>query len=74
MMAVIIYLGHTDAYGSGVEHMSVSLFGLDIYNLLKTGNQYSGSSVGANMGVICGVFMAIAVCFEQIVSKVVSKE
>ena len=68
-MAVVIYFGYTDAYATGAESLTVSLFGLDIYTLTKAGEQYNGASIGQNMGIICAVYVAAAVLLEQIIIR-----
>jgi hypothetical protein len=73
-MSVAIYFGYTEAYASGVDSLNVPLFGLDIYTLTKTGEEYSGASVGQNMGVICAGFTAAAVLVEQIIIRVSGKK
>lgn len=49
--------------------MNVSLFGIDIYSLIKSGNKYRGFSIGQNMGIICAIFIAGAVCIERIITR-----
>ena len=70
VMAVAIYFGYTDAYASEVDSMQVKLLGLPIYDLLKTGDSYAGSSVGQNMGIVCLIFIAIAICVERIIVRI----
>ena len=73
VMAVAIYFGYTDAYASEVDSLQVKLLGLPIYDLLKTGGGYVGSSIGQNMGIVCLIFVAIAICVERIVRKIRTK-
>ena len=73
-MSVAIYFGYTEAYAGSAESLNVSLFGLDIYTLTKAGEQYNGSSIGQNMGIICAGFMAVAVLMEQFIIRAVNRK
>ena len=74
IMAIAIYFGYTNAYNSNVNDMNVSLFGIDIYTLVRNGKKYNGSSIGQNMGIICVIFIAGAICVERLITKVKSKK
>ena len=73
-MAVTIYFGYAKAYNSNVNDMNVSLFGIDIYTLVRNGKKYNGSSIGQNMGIICVIFIVGAICVERLITKVKSKK
>ena len=73
VMAVAIYLGYTNAYNSNVNEINISIFGINIYSLTKNVDKYNGSSIGQNMGIICTIFIAGAVCIERIITRVKSK-
>jgi hypothetical protein len=72
-MAIFIYFGYCTAYRSNVDSMNVSVFGLDIYSLTLVGDEYRGSSIGQNMEIICIIFVAIAICLEQVITRLLSK-
>jgi hypothetical protein len=73
LMAIFIYFGYCSAYSGNVDSMNVSMFGLDIYSLTKVGDSYSGASIGTNMGIICGIFIVVAICIEQVIIRITSK-
>lgn len=73
-MAVTIYFGYAKAYNSNVNDMNVSLFGIEIYSLIKNGNEYRGFSMGQNMGIICAIFIVGSVCIERIITRCKSKK
>ena len=70
-ISVAIYFGYTDAYSNGADSLNVSLFGLDIYTLTKSGSAYTGASIGQNMGIICAGFAAVAVAIEQTIIAII---
>ncbi len=70
LMAIMIYFGYTHAYSSGVESSVVSILGLPIYELKKSGTEYVGSTIGINMGIVCGVCMLIALILTGVISKI----
>ena len=65
LMAAKICLGYRDARAGGAETATVSLFGLDIYYLVRPGSRYFGSPVRRNMGILSLLFLAAAVCAER---------
>lgn len=69
VMAISIYLGYVNAYNSSVDSSAVSLFGLKIYSLIKSGKRYDGVSIGQNMGIICLIFIAAAIIVERIITN-----
>ena len=40
------------------------------YELTKAGSEYVGKAMGIYMGIVCGIGMILAVCVEEIISKV----
>ena len=72
-LSVAIYFGYTDAYASGTDSLNVSMFGLDIYTITKSGEQYNGASIGQNMGIICAGFTAVAVAIEQTLIRAIHR-
>ena len=73
LMSVVIYFGYTKAYSSNVESYVVKLLGIPIYELTKSGSEYVGATMGAYMGLVCGIFMALGVCVEALINKVKKK-
>ncbi|NMA84636.1 MAG: LlsX family protein [Epulopiscium sp.] len=73
LMSIAIYFGYTKAYNSGVESHVVKLFGIPIYELTKTGSEYSGTTLGAYMGLVCGIFMVLSLAIEASINKVRTK-
>jgi uncharacterized membrane protein YccC len=73
LMAILIYFGYCTAYNSNVESMNVSMFGLNIYSLTKVGDSYNGLALGTNMGVICGIFIVVAIGIEQVITLISSR-
>ena len=74
VMAVAIYLGYTNAYISNVNEINISIFGINIKKKKKNVDKYIGSSIGQNMGIICVIFIAGAICVERLITKVKSKK
>ena len=69
-MAVIIYFGYTEAYASNVETLTVKMVGIPIYELAKTGAEYTGRALGPNMGIISGIFMLLSFCVGGIIRAI----
>lgn len=40
------------------------------YELTKAGSEYVGKAMGIYMGIVCGIGMLLAVCVEELISKV----
>lgn len=74
VMSVLIYFGYTDAYATNVESLNVSLFGMGIYTLTKAGEQYTGASIGQNMGMICAGYIIAAILMEQVIIRAAGKK
>ncbi len=70
LMGIVIYFGYTQAYASNVETLTVKLAGIPIYELTKTGAEYMGTTLGTNMGIICGIFILLSFCVSGMISKV----
>ncbi len=47
--------------------------GIPIYELVKNGTKYVGTSQGIYMGMFCGICMVIAVTIQTIISKMKQK-
>lgn len=73
IMSIAIYFGYTSAYSTNVDSFVVRIFGIPIYELVKTGTKYVGTSQGIYMGMFCGICMAIAVAIETIILKMKRK-
>ena len=58
-MAIAIYFGYVHAYSSEENIRYVYLFGLKIYRL----------TLGVNMGIICAIYMGVALVLEEIIHK-----
>lgn len=69
IMSIAIYFGFTSAYSTGVESFTVRILGIPIYELAKTGTEYTGASNGICMGMFCGICMSIAVAIEIIIER-----
>lgn len=69
LMALVIYFGYTHAYSANVDASTVSILGLPIYELTRSGTRYAGSAIGINMGIVCGVCMLIALILTGVISK-----
>jgi hypothetical protein len=72
-MAISIYFGYCTAYSIHTNSMNVSVFGLDIYRLIRVGEKYSGYSIGPNMGILCVIFVAVSLCIEQVIVRLLTK-
>ncbi len=70
LMGVMIYFGYTEAYASNVETLTVKMAGIPIYELTKTSTEYTGTTLGTNMGIICGIFILLSFCVSGIISRV----
>ena len=68
-MAIAIYVGYSQAYAGGVSVKEVYVFGLNIYEITKSGQVYIGTSIGKNMGIVCAVYMVIVLAVEEIIRK-----
>lgn len=68
-MTIAIYFGYNNAYSSLGNSYSVNLFGLEIYTLTKVGDEYAGTSIEMNMGILCMAFISITVAVEEITRK-----
>lgn len=68
-MALTIYFGYVHAYSNGGNIKDVYLFGLKIYRLTMEGDNYTGTSLGVNMGIVCAIYMGIALLLEEIIHK-----
>lgn len=73
LMAVSIYFGYSKAYDIESAGYTVKLFGISIYQLTKAGSEYTGAAIGPNMGIICGIFMALGFAIEEVVDKLRNK-
>ncbi len=73
-MTISICFGYAAAYNSSVDSYMVKLFGINIYSLSKSGTEYVGTTIGTNMGIICMVFMAVAVAIEECTRNIVRKK
>ena len=69
LMSVAIYFGFTNAYSTNVNALTVKILGIPIYELTKSGTEYIGKSIGTYMGAVCGIFMALSVIAEELISK-----
>ena len=69
IMSIAIYFGYTSAYSTNVDSFVIKIFGIPIYELVKTGTKYVGTSQGIYMGMFCGICMTIAVIIQTIISK-----
>lgn len=68
-MALTIYFGYVHAYSNGGNAKDVYLLGLKIYRLTLEGNNYTGASLGVNMGIVCAIYMGIVLFLEEIIHK-----
>lgn len=68
-MAIAIYFGYVHAYSSEENIWYVYLLGFKIYRLTLEGEKYIGSSLGVNMGIICAIYMGVALVLEEIIHK-----
>lgn len=69
LMSVFIYFGYSSAYSTDAEQYTVRLFGISIYELTRSENKYIGSPIGPNMGIICGICMAVSLAVEEVIHK-----
>lgn len=70
LMSVFIYFGYSSAYSTNAEQYTVKIFGISIYELTRSGDKYTGSSFGPNMGIICSICMAVSFAAEEIINKI----
>lgn len=70
LMSVFIYFGYSSAYSTDAEQYTVKILGISIYELTRSGDKYIGSPVGPNMGIICGICMAVSFAAEEIIYKI----
>lgn len=70
LMSIVIYFGYTEAYNTNVSALTVRILAMPIYELTKAGSEYVGKAMGIYMGIVCGIGMILAVCVEEIISKV----
>ena len=68
-MAVVIWLGYRQAYRSGAAAVPVRAFWIDIYDIARTGEGYSGTPIGPHMGIVCGIGMAIILMIEELLRR-----
>lgn len=68
LMGIAIYFGYRSAYAADAGRYTVRLLGLAIYELTKSGGGYAGRSLGPNMGVLCGVSMALWAAAEELLA------
>lgn len=68
-MAIAIYFGYREAYGTGASDVTVRLCGLSIYHITKSAGGYIGETIGPYMGLVCGICMAVAVAAEELIRK-----
>lgn len=68
-MAITISVGYVHAYANGGSIKDVYLFGLKIYRLILEGDNYTGTSLGVNMGIVCALYMGIVLLLEEIIHK-----
>lgn len=68
-MAITIYFGYVHAYSNGGKIKDVYLFGLKIYRLILEGDNYTGTSLWVNMGIVCALYMGIVLLLEEIIHK-----
>ncbi len=69
LMGVAIYVGYTNAYSTDVNTLAVTILGIPIYELTKSGTEYIGTSIGIYVGAVCGICMALSVIAEELISK-----
>lgn len=69
LMGISIYFGYYKAYSSGVEQYTVRLLGISIYQLERVGEEYTGTTIGLHMGIICGICMMISLAVREVISK-----
>lgn len=69
LMSDAIYFGFTNAYSTNVNALTVKILGIPIYELAKSGTEYIGKSIGIYMGAVCGIFMALSVIAEELISR-----
>ncbi len=70
LMAIMIYFGYTEAYVSNIETLTVKMVGIPIYELTKTGAEYTGTALGPNMGIICAVFILLSFCVGGVIGAI----
>ena len=73
LMSVKIYFGFTNAYSTNVNALTVKILGIPIYELIKSGTEYFGKSIGIHMGALCGLCMILSVIIEEIFFKMKQK-
>jgi hypothetical protein len=71
-MAIAIYFGYVHAYAEGGASKDVYLFGFKIYELIQESGKYAGTSRGVNMGIVCAIYMGIALLLEEVIHKLTS--
>ena len=70
VMTVIISFGYTEAYASNVDTLTVKMVGIPIYELAKTGAEYTGTALGPNMGIISGIFVLCSFCAGGVICAI----
>ena len=70
LMAVIISFGYTEAYASNAEKLTVKMVGIPIYELNRTGSEYTGTALGPNMGIISGIFILCSFCVGGVICAI----
>ena len=70
LMSIAIYFGYTEAYATNVEKLTVKMIGIPIFKLMKTGTEYTGTQMGPNMGIICGIFIVLSFCVRGIIKAI----
>lgn len=73
LMGICIYFGYTKAYSTKVNALTVKIFKIPIYRIIKDESKYVGKSLGINMGIFCGIFMIISIFIEEIISHIKHK-
>ena len=68
-MAVVIWLGYRRAYSGGGPGVAVRAFGIRIYDIVRAGEGYAGSSRGPAMGLVCGIGMAVVLAAEELLRR-----
>lgn len=74
IISIAIALGFSYAHSHDAGSYQVKLLGLVIYELTADKGSYRTVSIQANMGIVCGICMAIAVVVEMLWSHVIVKK
>lgn len=73
LMSVLIYFGYCEAYRTDANQYTVSIWGISIYKLIKVETGYSAAAIGPNMGIVCGICMAVSFIAGRIIHKLRSR-